>query len=169
VKLPEGAPTAFTAVNSTPVKLSYESSSKDTIECSSVAGSGTILNPKGGGAGTLSGANTLLDLQGCKYVNRPGCQVVEERIHSYNAITGTFNGLKGALVESPYLFQFNVSGCMSVGFAVSGTLNGAFNSGYSSLVFDSTSGSELKGSGAKWYFEGTIKLQTEHGLLRFKL
>ena len=166
VKLKEGSPLSFTSTNTTPIKISMTvGEATTTIECSTESGAGTVTNPVGGGAGTFTGTNKLLALSGCKVVK--GCSVISGGAIGSESVTGKTTESKIALTGVT-LFDYTLTTCLAAHYTVSGTLNGTVNSVSSSLVFDSTSGKELKNSGANTWLEGSIRLKTEEGLLRFK-
>jgi hypothetical protein len=173
VKLEAGVPLTFTSTAMTPIKLYYTMAGTNfAIECSSESGSGTVVNPVGGGAGTLAGSNQLLALSGCKYIAPTGtsCTVKGGSITS-SSVNGTTSEQKLALssAEGANLFHFSMSSCMPETMSITGTLNGTVNGLASALEFAAgTSGSELKNAGLTTSIEGSIRLETEFGLLRFK-
>jgi hypothetical protein len=166
----EGSPVGFTSSNSTPITFSFENGAYFwIIKCSSESGSGTVLNPSGGGSGTLTGGSDLLALSGCEFTNSTKCTVAGGEITS-TAITGESDQSDLALTSSSGgLLQMSFDTCTSFSeLTATGTLHGAFNNLSSSLDFDYASSSELQ-LGMKSWFEGSIELRTEEGgLLRLK-
>jgi hypothetical protein len=173
VQLKAGSPLSFTSTNLAPIELRYTlAKTTYTISCTTESGSGTVLNPTGGGAGTLTGSSGLLALSGCSYTEPIGtkCTVNGGSISS-TAITGNTTEQNIALTstEGGNLFQLTMTSCSPETMAISGTLNGRVNSVSSSLEFSgATSGKELKNGGAPTAIDGSIQLKTAKGLLRFK-
>jgi hypothetical protein len=171
VQLKAGSPSSITATNLTPIKVSVEVAKvKTVIECAGESGSGTVENPAGGGGGKLTGNASLLTLTACKVTAPAECTIPSEQVTGYSVLASTTAGKIAVTPTGSNLFSFslNASKCIISGATVSGTLNGTVNSAYSSLVFDSTSGTELKGAGATYWFEGAIQVKSEGALLRFK-
>jgi hypothetical protein len=164
-QLSAGTPTSFTSKNTTPMKLKFISEAITyTLECSSESGKGTVLNPTGGGAGTLTGEGSLVTFTGCTQSPIAGCTVKDGQITGY-AVNGAGNMRLSTNVKDGPFFSFSLPGC---GFGesnmiVTGALSGAMSNISSSLIFTSTSGSELKNAGLKTWVEGTIKLTTTEG------
>jgi hypothetical protein len=167
VQLAAGTPTSFTSKNTTPVSLTFiDAGVTLNIGCTTESGSGTILNPTGGGAGTLSGANTLLALSGCEFTTPSTCHVKGKVITS-SAVAGKDAESNVALSGegAGSLFAFTIEGCPSFAgsYQISGTLNGTMTNAYSTLEFTSTSGSELKFGGLKTWIEGKFQITSAGG------
>jgi hypothetical protein len=158
----QGVPLEFVSHNLTPIKLNYTiGTGKYTIECTTESGSGSVLNPTGGGAGTMTGNQSLLEFTKCKYNPAFGlCSVKEGRIRGYGSSGSTsdqsvFLQAAGGAV----LMSFSATPCLGE-MTITGTLTGSFNNTTSALDFDGTSGSGLKMSGVPVWIEGSIKLET---------
>lgn len=88
-KLAQGVPTEVTGKAAGTFIFKWDFSGVEVeISCSEMSTAGTVENPSGGGAGTLSGGS--LELKKCN-VQKPSCVVKNQEI--------SFNTLKGQLTE----------------------------------------------------------------------
>jgi hypothetical protein len=163
VRQTEGTSLPIASNKTTPIKLSYKiGTATYTIECkySQSSGSSSVLNPNGGGAGTIAGSPALLTLGECQY--NPGfgtCTVLEGKVRAYESV-GATSGQSVSFKASGGTTLFSFETSCSGKFEITGTLTGTFDNATNTLVFDSSSGSGLKMSGNPVWIEGAIKLTT---------
>ncbi len=163
IQLEEGTSTAVFSNNSKPFRLTYQIGlGKYTIECtySSSAGSASVLNPKGGGAGTIAGSPALLTMSNCKYNPSLGtCTVLEGKVRAYESL-GITSGQSVSFTAAGGTVLFSFETSCSGKFEITGTLTGSFDNETNSLVLNGSSGSGLKMSGVPVWIEGSIHLET---------
>ncbi len=164
-------PTAFALEGSTPITLSATIAlTKISINCSSAQASGTIANPAGEGAGTLSTlAGSSLVLSGCAVAEDEGCKIQGGAIN-FNALTGKGTEFEGhsvelqSTVESQFA-KFKLEACnkpalKNVTVTVTGIISAFVNQATSSLQFTEAGSASLKMNGGKAVIKGTAKVET---------